>query len=280
VTLPVSASTRLYALLGDPVAHSRSPSIQNAAFRETGTDAVYVALRCSSDDLPHLIRSLSAAGGGGNITLPHKERAVAVLDVPSEAVRRTGACNTFWGVDGRIHGDNTDVEGFRRAIETELPGPRVGMRILLLGSGGAARAVLSALMDEGVREVVVLNRTVERARAMARRIGGERVRVLESPAEVDGQRFDWVVNTTSLGLESDDPLPVKLQRLEGLEAVVDLIYGETSTPLLSEALHMGVTAVDGGSMLIHQGAVAFERWLDIEAPLDVMFAQLRGPKAI
>ncbi len=114
--MKITASTRLLALLGDPVGHSLSPLIQNAALRHTGADGVYVALRCAAEDLLSLIRALARAQGGGNVTLPHKEKAASVVDVPSEAVRRTGACNTFWGgPDGRVHGDNTDVEGLRRA---------------------------------------------------------------------------------------------------------------------------------------------------------------------
>jgi len=128
------------------VEHSLSPAIQNAAFREAGVDGVYVALRTSAEDLPALVRALSRAGGGGNVTLPHKERAATVVDVPSDAVRRTGACNTFWGDDdGRIHGDNTDVEGFRRALRSFLGRSPEGFRVLLLGAGGAARAILEAL---------------------------------------------------------------------------------------------------------------------------------------
>ena len=120
--IPLTAQTRLIALLGDPVEHSYSPVIQNAAFSETDTDGVYVAMQCSVHDLPGLMGAIGRAGGAGNITLPHKEKAASVVDVRSEAVRRTGACNTFWGQDGQIHGDNTDVEGFKRAAP-HLPGP-------------------------------------------------------------------------------------------------------------------------------------------------------------
>ncbi len=109
---------------------------------------MYVALRCDQEDLPHLVRGLSEAGGGGNITLPHKERAAAVVNAPSDAVRRTGACNTFWADGGKVHGDNTDVEGFVRAARAFLGRPPEGDRVLLLGAGGAARAVLVALLDD------------------------------------------------------------------------------------------------------------------------------------
>ena len=136
----VTSRTQVLALLGDPVDHSLSPVIQNAAFREAGVDGVYVALRCEAPDLVGFMHGLGRAGGGGNITLPYKQKAASFLDERSEAVRRTGACNTFWGRDGKVCGDNTDVEGFRRALKHFLGRSSEGFRVLLLGAGGAARA--------------------------------------------------------------------------------------------------------------------------------------------
>lgn len=276
----VTSRTRLFCLLGDPVEHSLSPVMQNAAFREAGVDGVYVALRSSAEDLPALIRTISGAGGG-NVTLPHKERAATVVDVPSEAVRRTGACNTFWGEEGRIHGDNTDVEGFRRALTDFLGGPPDEFRVLLLGAGGAARAILVGLLDEEVEEVLILNRTVERARAVARRIGGARVRVAEGFEEIEDEAFDLVVNATRLGLSPDDPLPVDLGTLGEVGSVIDLVYGDEGTALVQAANRRGIPATDGGEMLVRQGAVSFERWWDREAPVDVMRRALQdGPTAV
>ena len=266
----ITSSTRVLALLGDPVAHSLSPVVQNAAFGASGVDGVYVALHCHQRDLSGFVQGISRAGGGGNVTLPHKERAVAVLDEPSEAVRRTGACNTFWGENGRVHGDNTDVEGFRRALRGFLGGPPADRRVLLLGAGGAARAALVALLDDDVREVLILNRSTERARAAARRIGGERVRVADAPAQVEGGDFDLVVNATRLGLEPDDPLPLQLERLGRAGAVMDLVYGPRATAFVRAAEVQGVRALDGGEMLVHQGAASFECWWREEAPLDAM----------
>ena len=273
--LPTS-STRLLTLLGDPVEHSLSPVIQNAAFQQAGVDGVYVALRCEQKDLPGFIQGLSGAGGGGNVTLPHKERAVVVIDAPNEAVRRTGACNTFWGEGGKVHADNTDVEGFRRALRHFLQGPPQGHRVLLLGAGGAARAVLVALLDDDVKEVVILNRSGERARAVARRIGGKRVRVADGPLKVDGEGFDLVVNATRLGLEPNDPLPLDLERLDRAAAVMDLVYAPEGTPFMRAATAYGVKSTDGGEMLVQQGAVSFERWWGIPAPLEAMREALEG----
>jgi shikimate dehydrogenase len=272
----VAAGTRVFALLGDPVEHSLSPLIQNAAFQAASVDGVYAALGCGVEELPGLIRGLSRAGGGGNITLPHKERAATLVDFPNAAVRRTGACNTFWLADGKVMGDNTDVEGFSRALTHFLGGPPEGCRVLLLGAGGAARAALVALLDDGVGEVRLLNRSVERARAVSRRIGGERVRVLAGPEEAWDSTFDLVVNATRLGLGRTDPLPFDLARLAGVGGVMDLVYGPRDTPFVEAAREAGIPATDGREMLVQQGAAAFERWWNVEAPVAEMRRRLEA----
>lgn len=268
--MTISSSTRVLTLLGDPVAHSLSPIIQNAAFRSARVDGVYVAVRCAPDDLFGFMRGLARAGGGGNITLPHKEKAAAVVDVASDAVRRTGACNTFWGgPDGRVHGDNTDVDGFRRAARAFV-GPLTNMRVLLLGAGGAARATLMALLEEGAHEVVLLNRSVERARAVARRIGGAHARVIPLAEELRGQSFDLVVNATRVGMEPGDPSPFDFELLARAGAAMDLVYGRHVTPFVRAAEDFGVRASDGSEVLVQQGAVSFERWWGEPAPLAQM----------
>lgn len=279
--MSITSSTRVLTLLGDPVNHSLSPVIQNHAFREAGVDGVYVAVRCAGDDLVGFMRGLSRAGGGGNITLPHKEKAAAVVDVPSEAVRRTGACNTFWGgPDGRVHGDNTDVQGFRGAVRTFVEGSPEGMRVLLLGAGGAARATLMGLLEEGVEQVVLFNRSLERARAVARRIGGQRARVANLMEELRGQSFDLVVNATRLGLSPDDQSPLDFEILSRAGAAMDLVYGASPTPFVRAAEEFGVRATDGGEMLVQQGAASFERWWDRPAPVEAMRdAYRRGREA-
>jgi len=274
--MTITAHTRVLTLLGDPVAHSASPEIQNAAFREAGVDGVYVAVRCAADDLSGFMHGLARAGGGGNITLPHKEKAAALVDVPSDAVRRTGACNTFWGVDGRVHGDNTDVDGFRRALCVFLGGPAKGIRALLLGAGGAARAALLGLLDEGAGEVLLFNRTSERARAVARRIGGQRARVVPLVQGLEGERFDLVVNATRLGLDPHDASPLDFARLGRAGAAMDLVYAREKTPFVRAAERHGVRSTDGMEMLVQQGAVSFERWWGRAAPIEAMRAAVRS----
>lgn len=269
--MTVTAKTRVLTLLGDPVGHSRSPEIQNAAFRETGVDGVYVAVRCAPDDLTGFMHGLSRAGGGGNVTLPHKEKAAAVVDVALPAVRRTGACNTFWGgEDGKVHGDNTDVDGFRRALQAFVEGSAAGSRVLLLGAGGAARAALMGLLEENVDEVLIHNRTAERARAVARRIGGQKTRVVLLLDELRGESFDVVVNATRMGMNMDDPSPIDFDPLHRVGAAMDLVYGAEPTAFQKAAEEMGIRHTDGGEMLVQQGAASFERWWDRKAPVEAM----------
>ncbi|SVC21513.1 uncharacterized protein METZ01_LOCUS274367, partial [marine metagenome] len=216
------------------------------------------------------MRGLALAGGGGNITLPHKEKAAAIVDVSSEAVRRTGACNTFWGQDGKVHGDNTDVEGFRRALRIFVDGPSQGIRALVLGAGGAARATLLGLLEEGAGEVLVYNRTSERAQAVARRIGGQRARVVPLMEELGGERFDIVINTTRVGLNPDDPAPIDFEILDRAGAAMDLVYGKHQTSFVNAAERLGIRATDGMEMLVQQGAVSFESWGSKPAPIELM----------
>ena len=266
----ITARTRVLALFGDPVEHSASPEIQNAAFIEAGVDGVYIAVRCATEDLAGFMRGLALAGGGGNITLPHKEKAAAIVDVSSEAVRRTGACNTFWGQDGKVHGDNTDVEGFRRALRIFVDGPSQGIRALVLGAGGAARATLLGLLEEGAGEVLVYNRTSERAQAVARRIGGQRARVVPLMEELGGERFDIVINTTRVGLNPDDPAPIDFEILDRAGAAMDLVYGKHQTAFVNAAERLGIRATDGMEMLVQQGAASFESWWSKPAPIELM----------
>ncbi len=264
----IGAGTRVYTLLGNPVAHSRSPDMINAAFNEHGIDAVYVALRCSDADVATLVRAIAQAGGGGNITVPHKARARTAVDRPSEAVVRTGACNTFWAGEGGVHGDNTDVEGVHVATAA-LIGSAVGIRVLLLGAGGAARAAAWALLEAGAARVDVLNRTPHRAAQLVHGLGTPRLRVAHQVGTAD-----LLVNATTLGLRPHDPLPIREQMLPNFGAVLDLVYQPDETPLVHAARNAGVHAMDGTTMLLAQGAAAYRCWTGREAPMETMRAAL------
>lgn len=270
-----SSTTRLIALLGDPVAHSLSPRLQNAAIRAAGVDAVYLALRCKSDRLAGLIRGLAEAGGAGNITIPHKEAAARMLDSSARAVERTGACNTFWWEGGRLHGDNTDVEGFAAAARLLIGSP-AGARVLLLGAGGAARAAALALLDARADAVHILNRTRPRAEALRDHLDpqGRRIVVVDRAAPLHREGYDLVVNATPAGLGPDDPPPLNLARPARIGAVLDLAYQPGGTPWIRAARAREIPAADGIDMLLFQGAAAFGLWFGRDADVAAMRAAL------
>ena len=270
-------AARVFALLGDPVEHSLSPRIHAAAFRALGLDARYSAIRCDAGDVPALMRSLARTGGGGNVTVPHKLVAASALDTASDAVRATGACNTFLLEHGRLSGDNTDVVGFERALRSFVGDP-TDMDVLLLGAGGAAAAALHALLGVGVGRVTVHNRTHARAVDMLARVGAlenPRVRLIASLDEVQADPFDVAVNATSLGLRERDPLPIEVTGTPMYAAAFDMVYSHDGTSWTRTAMEAGLPAIDGREMLLQQAAAAFELWWQLPAPLDAMRAALR-----
>lgn len=279
-TRPEEAGTRVFALLGRPVAHSLSPALHNAALRALGLNGVYVALACEAEHLEGLMRGLAAAGGGGNVTLPHKEAAFAALDRASGAARATGACNTFWSENGALCGDNTDVAGFGAAVAALLaerdgrrgtePGPGrdrpYGLeRALVVGAGGAARAAAAWLAD-GAGEVAVEGRTPARVRALVEALGAPNLRA----AKGDADGWDLVVNATPLGLDPRDPAPLAPDRAAAAGAILDMTYADSPNALDRAARAAGVPYADGREMLLHQAAQAFRRWWGQEPPLNAM----------
>jgi shikimate dehydrogenase len=273
---PISPATRLVALLGDPVDHSLSPIFQNAAIAERRLDAVYLALRCDAGDFPGLLEGIARAGGAGNVTVPHKELAARVVEEPTEAVTRTGACNTFWLQDGQIRGDNTDVVGFSAAVRELLGHTPAGARALLIGAGGAARAAAYSLSIDGADAVVVLNRSPTAARDLTDRFesNGTEFSIADSIDSLRGEAFDLVVNATSLGIRAGDPQPLPVDPDMSIGAALDLVYRADLTPWVRVLRQRGVPATDGLGMLIHQGAAAFSRWWGAPAPVDAMRAAL------
>jgi shikimate dehydrogenase len=269
----VSAKSRVFALLGDPVSHSLSPRIHNAAMQALGCDGIYAALRCSAVDCAALLPALARAGGGGNVTIPHKRVAADAVESRTEAVIRTHACNTFWFERGLLCGDNTDVAGFRGALQHAF-GSIANARVLLLGAGGAARAVLAGLLEEGVDSIDVITRTTSRIAELIALTGNQRTRV-GAAHESSAQQADLVINATPLGLHSDDPAPFPLELLRDDSRVFDLVYRQGGTQWVLDAQRRGLQAADGTEMLVRQAGAAFEHWWHLDAPLDVMREALR-----
>ncbi len=230
-----TATTRLLAVLGDPIEHSLSPTMQSAAIAALGLDAVYVALRVDTGALPHVIRAFEAVGIAGNVTVPHKVAVAQLLIRLTPLAKELGAVNTFWPDGGRLVGDNTDVPGILDALDRlESTGPW-----LVTGTGGGARAVAGAAREREVK-LLVRSRGADRARAYV----------------------EWA---TSLGVDAE--------RLHGCRAALDLVYAPGETPWVRECRARGLRAADGRQMLIAQGARAFERFFpDADAPREVMSA--------
>ena len=269
---PDATIPQLYVLLGDPTHHSLSPRMQNAAFAAAKLDAVYVALRTPAELVGPLMREVAQAGGGGNVTLPHKGVAAGALDEASEAVHATGACNVFWWEEGKgLCGDNTDVDAFRVAAESFLGSSLLGARVLLLGAGGAARAVVQACLVSGAMRLDVLNRSAARAEQLVESFGRPSMLNTVNRSDIAGSlRYDLVVNATSLGLRPVDPLPLEPDLLNGA-ALIDLVYGLQETAFVKAARRSGLEAEDGRRILVEQAARSYQVWFGREAPRHVMY---------
>jgi shikimate dehydrogenase len=250
---------------GWPAAHSRSPAMHNAALASVGLrDWRYVKLPLPPDRFAETVRALPAAGFRGiNVTIPHKEAALALADDATDTAAVVGAANTLTFLpSGAIHADNTDVPGLLEA----LPVDPAGARALVLGAGGAARAAVHALRRSGAADVQVWNRTPERAERLVRQLGG---RVVEAP-----EPATVIVNCTSIGLsETDNPfksLPLQADTWGVGSYVADMVYTPGGTELLADARRRGATVVTGQEILVAQGAASFERWTGKAAPRGVM----------
>jgi shikimate dehydrogenase len=264
----ISAKTRLLTVIGDPVAHSLSPAMHNAACRALGLDAVYIALRVSSDQLAAVLAMQAATGGAGNVTVPHKEAVEGSVARKTDVCARVGACNTFWTDDGQLVGDNTDVVGVSRALD-QIGVNGKGGRWLVIGTGGSARAVAICAADRGAT-LWIRSRDAKRADAFAiwARGRGARADVATGPTEVD-----VAINATPLGLAGHDPLPVDVNHIPGAERALDLVYSRGETRWVHALRERGIIASDGREMLVQQGAAAFERFFPgTDAPTEVMRA--------
>jgi shikimate dehydrogenase len=254
-------------VIGWPVAHSRSPAMFRAAFEACGLgDWSYQRLPLPAELLEETVRALPASGFvGANVTIPHKQAALALADSASESARGIGAANTLSFAAGGIEAENTDAPG----VVAALGHSPAGMTALVLGAGGSARAVVWGLLNAGAEEVSVWNRTSERAEALANELGA---RAVSAPG-----RADLLVNCTSVGLQpsaSDgaalNQLALTADQVGSYACVIDLVYRDEPTPLLAAAAAHGVKTVTGLEVLVAQGALSFERWTGLPAPVEAM----------
>ncbi len=250
-------------LLGYPVAHSLSPQLHNAAFRALGMDWKYELLETPHHQLAQAVDRLRKDDcGGANVTLPHKETITKWLDQLGDSARQVGAVNTIVKRDGKLIGENTDMAGFMRALDDARVNPR-GAQVIILGAGGAARAVAFALASAGISRLTIVNRTASRAQELGERLQRHHPGLaLEVNRRDDLGNADIIVNATSVGMVpnvAESPLPKEYRVPRGAVAF-DLVYNPAETRFLIEARDAGAKTIGGMGMLAHQGAVAFKLW--------------------
>ncbi len=266
---------KIYGVFGDPIEHSLSPAMQNAAFRALGMDACYLPFRVARERLKEAILGASAMGFGGlNLTIPLKEKALEIV-LPDELAKAIGAVNTVsFGVSfgSEIRGHNTD--GFGALLALENAGVKIGgrsSRVLLIGAGGAARAIAYTLEREGA-EISIANRSLQRAEELASSIGGRGYSLCDLEKLV--KQSEVIINATSVGMKEGDPRLFPGGLLQSSHAVFDIVYNR-ETELLKDARAAGALALDGVMMLVYQGAKALEIWTGQKAPADVMEKAVR-----
>ena len=271
----VNGETQVYGIIGYPVKHSKSPQFQTAAFQYLGINAVYLPFQVRPEDLPKAIEGIKALSIKGiNVTVPHKEEVIKYLDELSEEVEYIGACNTVKNIDGYLQGFNTDAYGFIEGLK-ELTPDFADKKFLVIGAGGASRAVIYGLIKSGVQKIILANRTVKKAEEIVsdfkklNRFIEEIIDIISlSHIENYLKDVDIIVNTTSIGLKEDDPPLFDYSKIEKRHIIVDIIYKKTK--LLQAAEEKGCLYQDGLPMLLYQGARAFEIWTGQKAPVEVM----------
>ena len=261
----------LAGVIGTPIAHSRSPRLHQHWLRRYGIPGYYIPMDVASDDLEAALETLPKLGFVGlNVTIPHKERVLALADAVSDRAALIGAANTIlFRNDGKVHADNTDGYGFTESLRQGAPdwSPKSGPAAVI-GAGGAARAIVTALIDAGVPEIRISNRTKSRAETLRQEFG---VKIKVYDWVQAGNMFEGattVVNTSSLGMQGKPPLRIPLDGIEKTAVVTDLVYAPLETELLAYARSIGCRAVDGLGMLLHQAAPGFERWFGVRPEVD------------
>jgi shikimate dehydrogenase len=260
ISMSAITKPRAACLIGWPAAHSRSPLIHHSWLRKLGIEGGYTIESVPPEDVAEFITHLSHHGFvGANVTIPHKERAL-LLSVPDERAKAVGAANTLWYQGDTLYATNTDIEGFLNNLDASAPGWDAVTDALVLGAGGASRAVLFGLIERGIARVHLANRTMARAQALADQFGPQ---IIPVPWEKIGDilpRAGLLVNTTPLGTKGQPPLAIEVGLLPPHAVVADLVYVPLQTPLLDAAQARGLKTADGLGMLLHQAVRGFELW--------------------
>jgi len=277
----INGQTAVYGIIGYPVSHSKSPQFQTAAFNSLNINAVYLPFQVRPEDLKKAVEGIKALSiKGFNVTVPHKEEIIPLLDEISEEVKYIGACNTVININGYLKGYNTDAHGFIQGLKEILPEIHE-KKFLIIGAGGASRAVVYGLVKKGVPSIYLANRTPERAERIIQDFStlNRFIDQIIHPIGLDEienalSEIDVIVNTTSVGLKNDDLHLFDYSKIEKRHVVVDIIYKKT--PLLEAAEKKGCLWQDGLPMLLYQGAKAFEIWTEKKPPVEVMRRVLTG----
>ncbi|MFB5629966.1 MAG: shikimate dehydrogenase [Nitrosopumilaceae archaeon] len=269
---------KTFAVIGDPIDHSLSPNIHNAAFRELGLDCTYIAYRIPKGELEEGIESLKKIKiSGFNVTIPHKVEMIKFLDVINDDCEIIGATNTVSNENGKLIGYNTDMDGFleplkKRKLDLE------GSKILLIGAGGAARAIAVGFSKEKARKITIANRTLEKANVLAKfaqKIGIDANALTLNQVGDSANGYDIIVNATPIGM-NNEPSPISTKTINEENIVYDIVYKPINTELIKQSKKNGAKIIYGYEMLLGQASIAFKIWHGIDAPYDVMKRSILG----
>ncbi len=276
--------TRLFGIFGHPARHSRSPDMHNAAFSALGMNCVYLAFDIKPERIKPAVEALrSLEICGVNVTVPHKQAVMREMDFLSPEAEFAGAVNTVKNSDGRLCGYNTDIEGALKALEVSMGFSPKGKTALVIGAGGAARALVAGLCMKNSRQIFIANKTPEKAEKLSgefsKKFAGTRI----EHSGLDGGKIedftgnaDILINCSSAGMEGNNPLALPLEKFGGKFGIYDLVYKPVETPLVKDARKLGIKAESGIDMLLYQGAKSFEIWTGKTAPVEAMKKALGG----
>ena len=269
---------KTYAVIGDPIDHSLSPNIHNAAFRELGLDCTYIAYRIPKDELAAGIEALKKIKiSGFNVTIPHKVEMVKYLDKVNEDCSIIGATNTVSNDDGSLTGYNTDMEGFLDPLKRRKLNLK-DAKVLLIGAGGAARAIAAGFAKEKAEKITVANRTLQNANELsqfAKKIGIDSNAISLDKVGESASDYNIIVNATSIGL-NNEPSPISTNSINEKSIVYDIVYKPVNTDLIKQSKKNGATVIYGYEMLLGQAALAFKIWHGVEAPYEAMKKSILG----